>query len=153
MADRAAPLWTSSEIADACGGTLVGAPFEARGITTDSRDTAPGDLFVALKGERDGALFAKAALSAGAAGILAEDEAEGPTIVVEDALAALTALGARGRERAGAVKLAAVTGSVGKTSVTQAVLAGLARAGAGHGPVHSYNNHIGVPLTLARMPP
>ncbi len=151
MADHA-PLWTSKEIADACGGTLVGAPVEARGVTTDSRQTAPGDLFVALKGERDGAAFAKAALCAGAAGVVAETGVEGPAIVVKDALAALTALGARGRERAVGVRLAAITGSVGKTSVTQAVLAGLGRAGAAHGPVHSYNNHIGVPLTLARMP-
>jgi len=150
----ATPLWTSAEIASATGGRLSGAPFEAAGITYNSREIAPGDLFVALRGARDGHDFAAAAFAAGAAGALTDRAVEGgPCVVVEgDTLKALEALGIASRERAPHVRRGAVTGSVGKTSVTQAIKAGLDLAGPAHASIRSYNNHIGVPLTLARMP-
>lgn len=145
-------LWTSSEILKATGGTLYGEAFEVSGIAIDSRDIAPGDLFVGLSGERDGVDFVPAALAAGARAALTTRATQGDCVVVPDGLMALVRLGEAARLRAGHVRRGAVTGSVGKTSVTQAVRAGLERAGAAHGSVQSYNNHIGVPLTLARMP-
>ena len=147
-----APLWTSDEIAAATGGRATG-PFAATGVSIDTRTLAPGDLFVALAGTRDGHGFIPAALAAGAAGTLAARPAEGPCVVVGDTLEALEHLGEAARLRTPQARRGAVTGSVGKTSVTQAIRAGLARAGPAHGSVKSYNNHIGVPLTLARMPP
>lgn len=148
-----APLWTSAEIEQATGGRLSGEAFAATGVTYDSREIGPGDLFVALKGARDGHDFAAAAFAAGAAAAITERPVEGgPCVVVPDTLRGLEALGVAARERAPQVRRGAVTGSVGKTSVTQAIRAGLDLAGPAHGSVKSYNNHIGVPLTLARMP-
>ncbi|HYD28762.1 UDP-N-acetylmuramoyl-tripeptide--D-alanyl-D-alanine ligase [Brevundimonas sp.] len=146
-----APLWTSAEIEAATGGRLAGAPFEVAGITYNSREIVPGDLFLALKGARDGHEFAASAFAAGAAGAITEHPVEGgPSVVVPDTLRALEALGVAARERC--PRRGAVTGSVGKTSVTQAIKAGLDLAGPAHASIKSYNNHIGVPLTLARMP-
>jgi UDP-N-acetylmuramoyl-tripeptide--D-alanyl-D-alanine ligase len=107
---------------------------------------------VALAGARDGHEFIPAALAAGAAGTLTTRPEQGACVVVDDTLEGLRRLGEAARVRARGAKRGAVTGSVGKTSVTQAVRAGLERAGPAHGSVKSYNNHIGVPLTLARMP-
>ena len=148
----AEPLWTSDEIVAASGGVLVGAPFAAHGVSIDTRTLEAGDLFVALAGVRDGHEFVDAALGRGAAGTLASLPVAGSSVLVGDTLAALEKLGAAARDRAPQVRRGAVTGSVGKTSVTQAIRAGLARAGRAHSSVKSYNNHIGVPLTLARMP-
>ncbi|HST91541.1 MAG TPA: UDP-N-acetylmuramoyl-tripeptide--D-alanyl-D-alanine ligase [Brevundimonas sp.] len=146
------PLWTSAEIEAATGGRLAGRPFEAHGITYNSREIAPGDLFLALQGARDGHDFAAAAFAAGATGAIAERAVEGgPAVVTADTLRALEALGAAARDRTPALR-GAVTGSVGKTSVTQAIKAGLDLAGPAHASIKSYNNQIGVPLTLARMP-
>jgi UDP-N-acetylmuramoyl-tripeptide--D-alanyl-D-alanine ligase len=147
------PLWTSTEIEAATGGTRRGRAFEAYGLDIDSRELAHGDLFVALAAARDGHDFVEAALARGAAGVLASRPVTEPFILVDDTLTALGRLAAAARDRAAAARRGAVTGSVGKTSVTQAVLAGLRRAGGAHGSVRSFNNHIGVPLTLARMPP
>lgn len=148
-----APLWTSAEIEIATGGRLSGAQFEASGITYNSREIVPGDLFVALKGARDGHDFAASAFAAGAAGAITEHPVEGgSSVVVADTLRALEALGVASRDRSPHVRRGAVTGSVGKTSVTQAIKAGLNLAGSAHASIKSYNNHIGVPLTLARMP-
>jgi UDP-N-acetylmuramoyl-tripeptide--D-alanyl-D-alanine ligase len=146
------PLWTSDEILAAVGGRLSGAPFRAAGVSIDTRTIAPGDLFAALAGERDGHEFVGQAFAGGAAGALVNRVVDGPCIVVEDVLKALEKLGEAARVRATSARRGAVTGSVGKTSVTQAIRAGLERAGRAHGSVKSYNNHIGVPLTLARMP-
>jgi UDP-N-acetylmuramoyl-tripeptide--D-alanyl-D-alanine ligase len=146
------PLWTSHEIEAATGGRLEGAPFEARGVCIDSRAVEAGDLFVALAGARDGHAFIDGALAQGATGALASQSGPGDRIVVGDTLRALEALGAAARDRAPLAKRGAVTGSVGKTSLTQAIKLGLQMAGPAHGSVKSYNNHIGVPLTLARMP-
>jgi UDP-N-acetylmuramoyl-tripeptide--D-alanyl-D-alanine ligase len=153
MSEAPAALWTSAQIEAATGGRLSGAPFEVRGLDIDSRELAPGDLFVALLAARDGHDFVEAALARGAAGSLVSQPVEEPYIEVDDTLAALGRLAGAARDRAPRARRGAVTGSVGKTSVTQAVLAGLRLAGGAHGSVRSFNNHIGVPLTLARMPP
>ncbi len=152
-----ATLWTSAEIAAAAGGR-ASAAFAATGVSIDSRTLEPGDLFVALAGARDGHDFLADAFAAGAAGALVARRTDaGPAVMVGDTAAALGALAIAARERADGARRAAVTGSVGKTTVVQAIRAGLERAaaegaGAAHGSVKSYNNHIGVPLTLARMP-
>ena len=154
MPDTSArPLWTAAEVAAATGGVLQGDDRPITGVTYNSREIVPGDLFLALKGERDGHQFAASAFAAGAATALVEHPVEGGSyVVVPDTLHGLEALGVAARQRAPHVKRGAVTGSVGKTSVTQAIKAGLDLAGPAHGSIKSYNNHIGVPLTLARMP-
>jgi UDP-N-acetylmuramoyl-tripeptide--D-alanyl-D-alanine ligase len=144
-------LWTAAEIAAAVGGAVHG-DFAAAGVSIDSRSIDAGDLFVALAGARDGHDFLDAAFAAGAAGALVARPEARPNVRVDDTFAALQALGRAARERAPQARRAAVTGSVGKTSVTQAIAAGLRLAGRSHNSVKSYNNHIGVPLTLARMP-
>ena len=146
------PLWTSAEIAAAVGGRLDGPAFAARGVSIDTRSIEPGDLFVALAGERDGHDFIPMALERGAAGVLASQPGASPRVLVSDTLKGLEALGLAARERASDCRRGAVTGSVGKTSLTQAIKLGLEMAGPAHGSVKSYNNHIGVPLTLARLP-
>ena len=144
-------LWTAATLAKATGGRASRA-FQAHGVSIDTRSLEPGDLFIALGGARDGHEFVAQAMAAGAAGVLASRPVDAPHVLVPDTFLALQALGIAARERAGQARRAAITGSVGKTSVTQAVAAGLARAGRAHASVKSYNNHIGVPLTLARMP-
>jgi UDP-N-acetylmuramoyl-tripeptide--D-alanyl-D-alanine ligase len=154
MPDTSAPLWTAQEIAVATGGRIEGGVFDVNGLTYNSREIEPENLFLALKGARDGHDFAASAFEAGASGALVERPVDGgPCIVVPDTLRALEALGAAARDRAPHVRRGAVTGSVGKTSVTQAIKAGLDLAGPAHASIKSYNNHIGVPLTLARMHP
>ena len=148
----AEPLWTSAEIARAVGGRPAGGDFVATGVSIDTRSLEPGDLFVALAGARDGHEFVDQAMAKGAAGALVTREVGHPSVAAPDSLEALAALGVAARERAPQARRGAVTGSVGKTSVTQAVMAGLTLAGRAHSSVKSYNNHIGVPLTLARMP-
>jgi UDP-N-acetylmuramoyl-tripeptide--D-alanyl-D-alanine ligase len=147
------PLWTSEEVLAATRGRLTGDAFVATGVTFDTREIKPGDLFVALKGERDGHDFISQAFEKGAAGAVVSRPVEGgPQILTADTLAALEGMAVFARNRAPQVRRAAVTGSVGKTSVTQAIRAGLELAGKAHSSVKSFNNHIGVPLTLARMP-
>jgi UDP-N-acetylmuramoyl-tripeptide--D-alanyl-D-alanine ligase len=145
-------LWTSDEIVQATGGQLAGKPFTAGGVSIDTRSIESGDLFVALGGVRDGHEFVSQAMEPGAAGALASRQGFGSAVMVGDTLQALERLGVAARERAVNARRGAVTGSVGKTSVTQAIMAGLTLAGRAHSSVKSYNNHIGVPLTLARMP-
>lgn len=147
----AEPLWTAEDIAAAVGGQVAGG-FAANGVSIDTRSIEPGDLFVALAGARDGHEFVDQALAKGAAGVLASQAVSGPAVMVDDTFKALEQLGVAARERAPQARRGAVTGSVGKTSVTQAIMAGLRLAGRAHSSVKSYNNHIGVPLTLARMP-
>jgi len=147
-----APLWTSQDIAAATNGRQEGPDFCVAGITIDSRSIEPGDLFIALAGIRNGHEFVGTALSNGAAGSLVSKPVEGPHILVGDVQAALGDLASAARDRALKTQRIAITGSVGKTSVTQAIAAALRLAGKTHAPVKSFNNHIGVPLTLARMP-
>src|SRR5436190_14140890 len=116
-----APLWSSAEIAAATGGAEVGG-FSATGVSIDTRTIEPGDLFVALGGVRDGHEFIAQAMAKGAAGALVSRDVAGPAVKVADTLAALETLGIAARERAGRAKRGAVTGSVGKTSVTQAIM-------------------------------
>ncbi len=148
-------LWTSEAIGAATGG-VASHEFDIQGISIDTRSLMPGDLFVALSAERDGHDFLAAAFEAGAAGALVNRRPDGlpeahPLIVVEDVLEALGALGRAGRARTGATVLG-VTGSVGKTSTKEMLRTVLERQGRVHVPEASYNNHWGVPLTLARMP-
>ncbi|MDE2406141.1 MAG: UDP-N-acetylmuramoyl-tripeptide--D-alanyl-D-alanine ligase [Sphingomonadales bacterium] len=148
-------LWTAAEIAEATGGTASG-DFRVSGVAIDSREVIEGDLFVALKGDAtDGHRFLAGAFARGAAGALVETPCEGPHVLVEDTFAALQALAraARARLLPDSVVIA-VTGSVGKTSVKEALFGALDRASRGqaHRSVKSYNNHVGVPLSLARMP-
>lgn len=145
-------LWTSEDIAVATGAT-VSAPFACSGLSIDTRSLAPGDLFVALKDARDGHDFAASAFANGAVGALVsrDVEARGPFVRVDDVLDALGALAVAARMRSSAIR-SAVTGSVGKTSVKEMLARIFRAAGPAHWPEKSFNNHWGVPLTLARMP-
>ena len=147
------PLWTSNEIATATGGT-ASARFEVTGVTFDSREIGPGDLFAAMPGTvHDGHQFIDAAFAAGATAAIVSQPIDYPHVLVEDVFAALQALGRAARERSHATVIG-VTGSVGKTSTKEALYAALdrCRPGKAHRSVKSYNNHTGVPLSLARMP-
>ncbi len=146
-------LWTSDQIATAAGGA-ASASFEASGVTFDSREVEPGDLFIALTGETtDGHRFVAGAADKGAAGMLVSQPVAGPHVLVDDTTAALNALALAARARTSA-KVVGVTGSVGKTGTKEALHAALDRSAPGeaHRSVKSYNNHTGVPLSLARMP-
>jgi UDP-N-acetylmuramoyl-tripeptide--D-alanyl-D-alanine ligase len=149
-------LWTAEEIAAATGGT-ASATFEVSGCATDSREVQPGDLFIALKGaESDGHRFIEGAFARGATAALVEHPVPYPHVLVHSTTQALVDLGHAARARAdamGAVVIG-VTGSAGKTGVKEALFAALDRGSRGraHRSVKSYNNHVGVPLSLARMP-
>ena len=146
-------LWTASDIAAATGGT-ASADFAVTGIAFDSREVGPSDLFVAMKGEAtDGHRFLDQAFAQGAAGAIVSEATDHPHVRVADGFAALQALGVASRARTTA-KIIGVTGSVGKTSAKEALFAALDRSLPGkiHRSVKSYNNHTGVPLSLARMP-
>jgi UDP-N-acetylmuramoyl-tripeptide--D-alanyl-D-alanine ligase len=149
-------LWSAEEAARATGGRLTnGEAWTAAGVSIDTRTLEPGDLFVALKDVRDGHDFLAQAFVSGACAALVSDESKaeglGPVLVVADVLEGLRKLGEAARERC-AAKRVAVTGSVGKTSTKEALAVCLSASGATHRSVKSYNNHWGVPLTLARMP-
>lgn len=146
-------LWTAGEIAAATGGKASG-DFAVSGVEIDSRDVMEGDLFFALKGEAmDGHRFVDAAFAKGAAAAVVDRPIDGPHILVEDTSKALEQLAKPARERTLA-RVIGVTGSVGKTGVKEAIFAALDRSSRGraHRSVKSYNNHVGVPLSLARTP-
>ena len=146
-------LWSAAEIAAATGG-VASHEFEASGVEMDSRDVKPGDVFIALKGEAmDGHRFIDAAFAKGAVAAIVDRPVDYPHVLVTDTTAALHALADAARERAVDAVRIAVTGSVGKTGVKEAIFACLDRSsrGAAHRSVRSYNNHVGVPLSLARM--
>lgn len=148
------PLWLAEDAAAAVGGKLIGSDsWIASGVSIDTRTLEPGDLFVALKDARDGHDFLDAAFKAGASAALVSEPraAPGPTLLVKDVLDALRALGVAARNRSSAKRIG-ITGSVGKTSTKEALAACLGAIAATHASVKSYNNHWGVPLTLARMP-
>ncbi|UUX49095.1 UDP-N-acetylmuramoyl-tripeptide--D-alanyl-D-alanine ligase [Nisaea acidiphila] len=150
-------LWTSDELKRATRGTLHGPAFEIADLVIDSRKVTPGCLFVALPGERvDGHDFVGAALEAGAAAALvgripAGLEANAPLLEVEDVLGGLRDIAAAARARTGATVLA-VTGSVGKTGTKDSLAAALSVFGEVHASAGNLNNHIGAPLSLARLP-
>ncbi|MBP9181837.1 MAG: UDP-N-acetylmuramoyl-tripeptide--D-alanyl-D-alanine ligase [Fuscovulum sp.] len=148
-------LWTAAAAAAATQGRST-ADWAANGVSIDTRTLAPGDLFVALKDIRDGHDFVAQALQKGAAAALVSRipdglPADAPLLVVDDVLKALERLGAAGRARARA-RVVAVTGSVGKTSTKEMLRSLLSGQGQVHAAEASYNNHWGVPLTLARLP-
>ena len=163
-------LWTGQEVMDALAehvaehmnehtvGTLP-TDWQANGIAIDTRDLSAGDIFVALPGEKaDGHAFVAQAFEKGAAAALvatdfAADDVpqEAVLLRVPDVLAALETLGRAARTRSHA-HITAITGSVGKTGVKSALAAALAKSGRVHASEKSLNNHIGVPLSLARMP-
>ena len=146
-------VWESQDIARATGGT-ASANFAVSGVAFDSREIRAGDLFVAMTGESDdGHRFVDGAFARGAAGAIVSHAVDHPHVLVADTAAALNALGVASRERT-AARVAGVTGSVGKTGTKEALAAALARTPDAkvHRSVKSYNNHTGVPLSLARMP-
>jgi UDP-N-acetylmuramoyl-tripeptide--D-alanyl-D-alanine ligase len=155
----AQPLWTADAMAAAMRASVSGElPQAISGISIDSRSLAPGDAYFAILGDvHDGHDFVGAALNAGAGlAVVAKAQrgkfpADAPLLVVDDVLAALVELGRASRARCRA-KIIAVTGSVGKTTTKEALRCVLAAQGETHASVASFNNHWGVPLTLARCP-
>ena len=150
-----APLWDSASLRAATGGAVPDG-MAVTGVSIDSRGVGTGELFVALRDARDGHDFVADALARGAGCAMVDRQPQGvagdaPLLRVGNTLAGLTALGAAGRARSDA-RFVAVTGSVGKTSTKEMLAAGLSAAGHVHAAAASYNNHWGVPLTLARMP-
>ncbi len=152
-------LWTVEAMAKAMGAARAGAlPAAISGLSIDTRTLKPGDAFFAITGEnRDGHEFVAAALQAGAGlAVVAREKRDqfgkdAPLLVVEDVLRALEDLGRAARARSGA-KIIAVTGSVGKTGTKEALRLVLSGEGETHASAASYNNHWGVPLSLALMP-
>jgi UDP-N-acetylmuramoyl-tripeptide--D-alanyl-D-alanine ligase len=149
---------TLGQAAAATGGLLLGEPgTTAVRVTTDSRDVRAGDLFVCLRGERhDGHDFAAAALRAGAAAVVVERELGGlrPQLVVGSCVLALAALAAQARRALlgpGGPFVAGITGSNGKTTTKDLVAAVLAPLGPVVASEKSFNNALGVPLTLLRL--
>ena len=153
------PLWSFSELSAALGSDAEGGSARAvTGVSIDTRTLEPGDLFVALKDQRDGHDFVAAAFKAGAAAALVSESyqrqaGDGALFKVADPLKALEALGRAARQRLyPSARVIAVTGSAGKTGTKEMLRACLANLGPTHASEKSYNNHWGVPLTLARMP-
>jgi UDP-N-acetylmuramoyl-tripeptide--D-alanyl-D-alanine ligase len=153
------PLWTLAAMAKAMRASIQGAPLgEISGLSIDSRSLAPGEAYFAIKGDiHDGHAFVDAALKAGAALAVVETAqrdkfaADAPLLVVDDVLAALVDLASAARARFTG-KMIAVTGSVGKTSTKEALRRVLGAQGQTHASVASFNNHWGVPLSMARCP-
>ncbi len=148
-------LWTSTDAATATAGRAT-TDWSASGVSIDTRTLQPGDLFVALTDVRDGHDFVAAALAKGAAAALVSRipvgvAADAPLLIVPDVLQALQSLARFARARARA-KVVGVTGSVGKTSTKDMLRVILGGQGRVHAAEASYNNHWGVPLTLARLP-
>ena len=153
-----APLWTVDGLVLATHGQIHGEVGAVTGVSIDTRTLQKGDLFVALEGEsRDGHDFIRMAFEKGASAALvsanraAEFANAGPLLAVPDVLEGLRQIGRVARARS-AARVAAVTGSVGKTGTKEAIRTVLSMQAETHASVASYNNHFGVPLTLARMP-
>jgi UDP-N-acetylmuramoyl-tripeptide--D-alanyl-D-alanine ligase len=153
------PLWSSPELTAAMGVAPDGGEaVTVTGVSIDTRTLEPGDLFVALKDQRDGHEFVSTAFKAGAAAALVGRDYvrradDGILFRVPDPLDGLIALGKAARARLSAdARMIGVTGSAGKTGTKEMLKACLSRLGATHASEKSYNNHWGVPLTLARMP-
>lgn len=150
-------LWTDETAAEATGGQ-ASASFEADGVAFDSRQVGERDLFVALKGRRtDGHGHVGHAFEKGAAAAMVCRRPEGaperaPLLLVLDTSDGLNDLARAARARSSA-RIAAVTGSVGKTGAKEALRHVLSRQGGAHASEKSFNNHVGTPLSLARMPP
>lgn len=149
-------LWTSKEMETATLGRAT-REFEAHGVSIDTRTLKAGDLFVALKGEnRDGHGFVSAALDRGAAAALVSQNPEGvsedaPLLLAASTQRGLEDLGRCARARAKA-KVLAITGSAGKTTTKEMLRLAFSALGSTHASASSYNNHWGVPLSLAQFP-
>jgi UDP-N-acetylmuramoyl-tripeptide--D-alanyl-D-alanine ligase len=150
-------LWTGLGLIAPLRARVLGdVPAGVNGVSIDTRSLEPGDLFFAIKGERDGHDYVAAAFERGAAAaVVDEDHAGalkglGPLYVVKDVLKGMEGLARAARERTRAA-VVAVTGSVGKTSTKEALRCVLGAAGATHASEKSFNNHWGVPLTLSRL--
>ncbi len=148
-------LWTAQEAVEATGAKAT-SDWVATGVSIDTRTLQPGDLFIALSDARDGHEFVAAALEKGAAAAMVTHVPAGvaidaPLLVVPDVLAGLQCLARAARARTKA-RVIGVTGSVGKTSTKDMLAQMLSGQGRVHAAAASYNNHWGVPLTLARMP-
>jgi UDP-N-acetylmuramoyl-tripeptide--D-alanyl-D-alanine ligase len=150
------PLWTWTELVRAAGGSAEGAPsWPIRGFSIDSRSLNPGDVFVALTDKRDGHDFVPAAFRAGAVAAIVSRHyqrggATNALIRVDDPLEALVSIG-RAARLSSAARIVAITGSVGKTGTKEMLSLCLGELGRTHAAEKSYNNHWGVPLTLARL--
>lgn len=150
-------LWNATAAQAATHGTLSGpTDWTASGVSIDSRSIAAGDLFIALCGPtHDGHDHVKAAIDSGAAAALVHKIPEGcdalPLLLVTDTMTGLQDLGRAARARS-AARIVAVTGSVGKTGTKEMLALALSAQGKTHWSVGSFNNHWGVPLSLARMP-
>jgi UDP-N-acetylmuramoyl-tripeptide--D-alanyl-D-alanine ligase len=148
-------LWTAAEAVKATGGTTTG-DWVVSGLSIDTRSIEVGEMFIALKDQRDGHDFVGNALDAGASAALVSRVPDGvspdaPLLIVDDVLTALQDMARYARTRTGA-KVIGVTGSVGKTSTKEMLRTALSDCGRVHAAERSFNNHWGVPLTLARMP-
>ncbi len=148
-------LWTSDDVARTLSPAVLSGRFEASGVTFDSRAVGTGDLFFALSGETtDGHGFVADAFTRGATACVVSRDvagATGPLVRVPDTMKALVDLGRAGRRRSTA-RIASVTGSVGKTSTKDALRAMLSAQAKTEASAASYNNHVGVPISLARLP-
>ena len=153
------PLWTCDDLILACNGALFDPSLDCApisGIEIDSRKCVDGDLFVALSGNKqDGHDFLVKAANAGATACLVsrpQNNLSTIQIVVDDTLVSLAQLGAAGRNRFGG-SMIGVTGSVGKTGTKDMLSHILTNFGKTHASKRSYNNHVGVPITLSTLPP
>jgi UDP-N-acetylmuramoyl-tripeptide--D-alanyl-D-alanine ligase len=163
------PLWTALEAAAATGGALSAfgetdwsadrlpeESWAASGFSIDTRTIKRGEVFVAIKDQRDGHDFVGSAFEAGAAAALVSKRPDGvakdsPLLVVPDTMAALRSLAAAARDR-NFGRLIGITGSAGKTSTKEMMKSALGACGSVHAASASFNNHLGVPLTLASLP-
>jgi UDP-N-acetylmuramoyl-tripeptide--D-alanyl-D-alanine ligase len=142
----------ASEIADAVGGKLIGPDVEVEGAHVDSRELVGGELFVPIVGERDGHDFVAHALDRGAAAYLtAREPRHGTAVVVDDPASALALLGATARGRL-SDPVVGITGSVGKTTTKDLAAAVLRQRFRTHASAHSFNNELGVPISLLAAP-
>ena len=150
-------LWRSDIVEKITGGNSVGPPWVATGVSFDSRAVCPGDVFLALTGgERDGHEFIRSALTNGAVAAIVERlpnnmNERSSFLIVKDIHEALKKLALESRSRV-AAKILAVTGSVGKTGTKDALSLVLSKKNKVHATSGNFNNHIGVPISLARMP-
>ena len=153
---RTVPLWTSAEAAAVTGGR-ASRSWSATGVSIDSRSVEAGDLFVALAGpNHDGHDYVQAAFEREAVAAMVSRQPKArpegaPLLLVVDTFEGLRTLAGRARERS-AAHLVAITGSVGKTGTKEMLACALASCGATHASAGNLNNHIGVPLSLARLP-
>lgn len=147
----------ATEIAAVTSGVLHGDDAEVVGATQDSRELQPGQLFIPVVAERDGHEFIAGALENGAAAYLTQQDPVahgwgGSAILVDDTVAALQALGRHARSRLGEATVVGITGSAGKTSTKDLLASILRQAGPTHASDKSFNNEMGVPLTIVNAP-